>query len=43
MHVAEKVETVPSPRVGQHNGDVYGEWLGLSAEEVEVLKRDGVI
>jgi crotonobetainyl-CoA:carnitine CoA-transferase CaiB-like acyl-CoA transferase len=43
FHGAEKVETVPSPRVGQHNGDVYGEWLGLSAEEIEGLKRDGVI
>jgi CoA:oxalate CoA-transferase len=43
FHGADKVETVPSPRVGQHNGDVYGEWLGLSAEEIEGLKRDGVI
>lgn len=43
FHGAEKVETVPSPRIGQHNGDVYGEWLGLSAEEIEGLKRDGVI
>ncbi|MFM9845895.1 MAG: CaiB/BaiF CoA transferase family protein [Hyphomicrobiaceae bacterium] len=43
FHGAEKVETVPSPRVGQHNGDVYGEWLGLSVEEIEALGRDGVI
>lgn len=43
FHGAEKVETVPSPQVGQHNGDVYGEWLGLSAEEIEGLTRDGVI
>ena len=43
FHGAEKVETVASPKVGQHNGDVYGEWLGLSAEEIEGLKRDGVI
>jgi CoA:oxalate CoA-transferase len=43
FHGADKVGTVPSPRVGQHNGDVYGEWLGLSAEEIEGLKRDGVI
>lgn len=43
FHGADKVETVPSPRVGQHNGDVYGEWLGLSAEEIEALGQDGVI
>jgi crotonobetainyl-CoA:carnitine CoA-transferase CaiB-like acyl-CoA transferase len=43
FHGADKVETVPSPQVGQHNGDVYGEWLGFSAEEIEGLKRDGVI
>lgn len=43
FHGADKVETVPSPRIGQHNGDVYGEWLGLSAEEIEALGQDGVI
>lgn len=43
FHGADTVETVPSPRVGQHNGDVYGEWLGLSAEEIEQLRQDGVI
>jgi crotonobetainyl-CoA:carnitine CoA-transferase CaiB-like acyl-CoA transferase len=43
FHGAEKVETVPSPKIGQHNGDVYGEWLGLSVEEIEDLRRDGVI
>ena len=43
FHGADKVETVPSPRVGQHNGDVYGDWLGLSAEEIEQLRQDGVI
>jgi CoA:oxalate CoA-transferase len=43
FHGAEKVETVPSPKVGEHNEDVYGGWLGLSADEIEGLRRDGVI
>lgn len=42
-HGADTVETVPSPRVGQHNVEVYGELLGLSAAEVAALKEDGAI
>ena len=43
LHGAERVEPVPSPGLGQHNGAVYGEWLGLGADGVEALRRDGVI
>jgi crotonobetainyl-CoA:carnitine CoA-transferase CaiB-like acyl-CoA transferase len=37
------VKSVPSPKLGQHNREVYHGWLGLSEVEVEGLKRDGVI
>ena len=43
IHGADKVETVPSPSIGQHNDEVYGDWLGLSGEELAALKDDGVI
>lgn len=43
VHGADKVETVPSPAIGQHNNDVYGDWLGLTTDELETLKSDGVI
>ena len=43
FHGADTVETVPSPEAGQHNGEVFGEWLGLSGDEVESLRDDGVI
>ncbi|MGO8920979.1 MAG: CaiB/BaiF CoA transferase family protein [Stellaceae bacterium] len=43
FHGADRVETTPSPRLGQHNDEVYGGWLGLSAEEIARLKREGVI
>lgn len=43
FHGADRVETAPSPRIGQHNAEVYGQWLGLSVTEIEVLRRDGVI
>jgi crotonobetainyl-CoA:carnitine CoA-transferase CaiB-like acyl-CoA transferase len=43
FHGADKVPTRASPKVGQHNSDVYGEWLGLSEAEVAALKADGVI
>ena len=36
-----KVEA--SPMLGQHTADVLTEWLGLSADEVDGLKNDGVV
>jgi len=43
LHGADKVATVPSPTVGEHNTEIYGGWLGLPAEEVASLKEAGVI
>jgi crotonobetainyl-CoA:carnitine CoA-transferase CaiB-like acyl-CoA transferase len=43
LHGAERVPTVPSPIVGQHNDTIYGGWLGLSAAEIAELRTDGVI
>ena len=33
----------PSPLLGQHSAEVLGGWLGLSAQDVEGLKQDGII
>ena len=43
LHGTDKVETGPSPTVGQHNAEIYGGWLGLSAAEITELKETGVI
>lgn len=43
FHGADKVPTTPSPKVGQHNREVYGGWLGLSATEIDSLIAEGVI
>jgi CoA:oxalate CoA-transferase len=42
-HGADPVETLPSPKLGQHSDEVYGGWLGLAADEIAALRRDGVI
>jgi crotonobetainyl-CoA:carnitine CoA-transferase CaiB-like acyl-CoA transferase len=33
----------PPPRLGEHTGEVLAERLGLSAEEVEELRGQGVV
>jgi len=43
IHGADPVDTVPSPKLGQHNREIYGDWLGLSAAEITALEQDGVI
>ncbi len=43
FHGADKVATTPSPKVGQHNGEVYGDWLGMTETEIAELKSDGAI
>jgi crotonobetainyl-CoA:carnitine CoA-transferase CaiB-like acyl-CoA transferase len=43
LHGADKVATIPSPTIGQHNDEIYGGWLGLSATELADLRQTGVI
>jgi len=33
----------PAPLLGQHNYEIYREWLGISQEEIDSLKEKGVI
>ena len=43
FHDADRVATTPSPKLGQHNAEIYGGWLGLSPREVADLAQSGVI
>ncbi len=33
----------PSPLLGEHTGEVFADWLGMSAREVDGLRTDGVV
>jgi len=33
----------PSAELGAHNREIYGDWLGLADDELENLKKEGVI
>ncbi|HUW10347.1 MAG TPA: CoA transferase [Anaerolineae bacterium] len=40
---ASSVPILPAPILGQHNEEVYGDMLGISADEIERLGQAGVI
>ena len=33
----------PAPLLGQHTDEVLDDWLGLGADQVGALQRDGII
>jgi formyl-CoA transferase len=40
---ASPTEVSRSPLLGEHNGEIYGRLLGVKPEQIESLRRDGVI
>ena len=37
------VPLAAAPLLGEHNAAVLGDWLGMSEDDVNTLKSDGVI
>jgi formyl-CoA transferase len=40
---ASRVDVQPSPLHGADNEEIYGNWLGLSADEVDKMRADNII
>jgi formyl-CoA transferase len=40
---ATNVPVTPSPIHGENNEEIYGKWLGLSAEQVKKMRSENVI
>jgi CoA:oxalate CoA-transferase len=43
LHGADRVPPVPSPKLGEHNAEVYCGWLGIPEADMMALIADGVI
>ena len=43
LHGLDVATMAPSPRVGQHNDEIYGGWMGLSAAQITALRDEGAI
>ena len=43
FHGATPVATKPSPKLGEHNAEIYGRLLGLTADVLQALSEEQVI
>lgn len=43
FHDSPLMPIEPSADLGAHNREIYSDWLGIAADELDAMKRDGVI
>ena len=42
-HDGAMAKVKPAPLAGEHSDEVFGNWLKMQPEEVEKLRKDGVV
>ena len=43
LHGADRIDTIASPSLGQHNAEIYAKWFGYTDQELSALTTEGIL